>query len=551
MKSILILSISLMAITPCAYCQVDTLEAVLAGSIGLPDSITQLYTQNINGDSLNEIILCTPHNVYVYGSAGNQLLWISPVLINPRDLQFADFNGDSIPDFAVHTDTAIIIFRLPDTTAVYSAPISPSLFKVFTTGDSDDDGVPDLLLVSQEPFEFGDRQDTAWISLKYGPDFSRFGDNCLTLTNYDRYPDQWSHYYSRETVNKILLAKIGSGLYVQPLIFLNTSTEKLWHNTSPDEGYYTSELSGKYYMLDPLEFQPLAIFSRGFADTLGVYDTGNNHIVFSPSNYAYIDYGSIADGSIVNKRLLKFTTWGLCDSTEIFNSVSNQMLTCNWFACFGEMNSTLSGSEYCYGHANTIFQRSLIYNSLLWSIADPADSVEVISALNSSSIFNSPEVVLKCIQPQQGYLFVNGRTGSVDAILPDPSLIISRIGDISGDGNDEILSANGSTLKIYTLFSVTGTEEDVVNPDQFALIGNYPNPFNSQTTIKYNLPQKSDIVLEIYDILGRKIEVVEKTDQPAGANQIVWDASDKPSGAYFYRLTAGNEQIAARMVLLK
>lgn len=80
---------------------------------------------------------------------------------------------------------------------------------------------------------------------------------------------------------------------------------------------------------------------------------------------------------------------------------------------------------------------------------------------------------------------------------------------------------------------------------------NYPNPFNGQTIIKYNLPKQCDIALEIYDILGRKIESLEKPNQPAGLGQITWDASGKPSGVYFYRLGAGNEQKTGRMVLLK
>jgi hypothetical protein len=66
-----------------------------------------------------------------------------------------------------------------------------------------------------------------------------------------------------------------------------------------------------------------------------------------------------------------------------------------------------------------------------------------------------------------------------------------------------------------------------------------------------NLPQKCDIALEIYDILGRKVESIEQPNQPAGLGQITWDASGEPSGVYFYRLSAGNEQKTGRMVLLK
>jgi hypothetical protein len=88
-------------------------------------------------------------------------------------------------------------------------------------------------------------------------------------------------------------------------------------------------------------------------------------------------------------------------------------------------------------------------------------------------------------------------------------------------------------------------------PGEYLTIGNYPNPFNGQTIIKYNLPQASDIKLQIYDILGREIESFGKPNQPAGVGQITWDASGEPSGVYFYRLSAGIDQKTGRMVLMK
>jgi parallel beta-helix repeat protein len=88
-------------------------------------------------------------------------------------------------------------------------------------------------------------------------------------------------------------------------------------------------------------------------------------------------------------------------------------------------------------------------------------------------------------------------------------------------------------------------------PSKAILSQNYPNPFNPTTTISYNLPQASHVTLEIYDILGRKVEMLVDEEQAAGPHQAVWNAGDRASGIYFYRIQAGNIIETKRMLLLK
>jgi hypothetical protein len=106
-------------------------------------------------------------------------------------------------------------------------------------------------------------------------------------------------------------------------------------------------------------------------------------------------------------------------------------------------------------------------------------------------------------------------------------------------------------LGFHYIYDWGGKLAGEILPDEYLTVSNYPNPFNAQTIIKYNLPRQCDLALEIFDILGRKIESIEKSNQSAGLGQIIWDASSEPSGVYFYRLSAGNEQKTGRMVLLK
>jgi flagellar hook assembly protein FlgD len=94
-------------------------------------------------------------------------------------------------------------------------------------------------------------------------------------------------------------------------------------------------------------------------------------------------------------------------------------------------------------------------------------------------------------------------------------------------------------------------DRDVEVPRQFALAQNFPNPFNATTIIQYSLPAASFVTIDIYDILGRKVETLMQREQPAGYHRITWDASDHSSGIYFYRIQAGEYAETRKMLLLK
>ncbi|MCD6162288.1 MAG: T9SS type A sorting domain-containing protein [candidate division Zixibacteria bacterium] len=88
-------------------------------------------------------------------------------------------------------------------------------------------------------------------------------------------------------------------------------------------------------------------------------------------------------------------------------------------------------------------------------------------------------------------------------------------------------------------------------PDAFTLMQNYPNPFNASTIIKYSLTEPTNIKIDVFDILGRKVATLIDEYQPAGIKQIVWNASEKSSGVYFYQLKTDDKSETKRMLLLK
>jgi len=90
----------------------------------------------------------------------------------------------------------------------------------------------------------------------------------------------------------------------------------------------------------------------------------------------------------------------------------------------------------------------------------------------------------------------------------------------------------------------------------FKLERNFPNPFNPETVIKFNLPEASRVSLNVYNILGQIVRVLVDEELPAGLHSVVWDgkngqASDVASGVYFYRIKAGDFESTMRMTLLR
>jgi hypothetical protein len=88
-------------------------------------------------------------------------------------------------------------------------------------------------------------------------------------------------------------------------------------------------------------------------------------------------------------------------------------------------------------------------------------------------------------------------------------------------------------------------------PSQFILEQNYPNPFNPSTKIKYSIPQSSNVIINVYDILGNEIETLVNEEKPVGNYEITWYGVHLPSGIYFYKLQADGFVETKKMILIK
>jgi hypothetical protein len=104
---------------------------------------------------------------------------------------------------------------------------------------------------------------------------------------------------------------------------------------------------------------------------------------------------------------------------------------------------------------------------------------------------------------------------------------------------------------LINIFSGVASEDATDVPDAFALYGNYPNPFNPQTTIRFDVKAAARVVLTIYDVLGRKQATLIEKDYAPGRHEVRFDGRGWPSGTYIYVIEMGDFRAAKKMLLVR
>jgi hypothetical protein len=163
----------------------------------------------------------------------------------------------------------------------------------------------------------------------------------------------------------------------------------------------------------------------------------------------------------------------------------------------------------------------------------------------NATIFNRTQRI------NPGASFIRTRNYSIrNGALGDYTVTMS----VTGGG-----FALGSDAEVYSKTSVMASKTGMSNqdvPEEPTLDGNYPNPFNPSTTIRYTLDQSGHVSLKIYDVLGQEIRTLVDGYQDPGDKAVVWNGNDnagKPvsSGVYMYRIQTDDLIKTARMVLSK
>lgn len=134
----------------------------------------------------------------------------------------------------------------------------------------------------------------------------------------------------------------------------------------------------------------------------------------------------------------------------------------------------------------------------------------------------------------------SGSTNSLYSVFFTDALSGWAVGD-----NGTIIHTTNGGVSFVKEEQITGM------PTEFLLSQNYPNPFNPSTKIKYSVPQISNVVIKVFDILGNEIETLVNEEKPRGTYEVTWYAENLPSGVYFYQLKVGNFIETKKILLLK
>ena len=166
----------------------------------------------------------------------------------------------------------------------------------------------------------------------------------------------------------------------------------------------------------------------------------------------------------------------------------------------------------------------------LFLVNEEAGVVNVASALSDGPVATGEGVVAELVFRPIGEV-ESGLFDIANGVVFDPNQLQNRVG------------APGS-LEVKAI------------PTAFALNQNFPNPFNPETTISYDLADGGRVELEIYNVMGQMVKQLVGEEQSAGRYRVVWDGSNSigrsvASGVYFYRLNTMQYNAVRKLMLLK
>ncbi len=192
-------------------------------------------------------------------------------------------------------------------------------------------------------------------------------------------------------------------------------------------------------------------------------------------------------------------------------------------------------------------------------VMDPTDPMMPVMTLAGNLMLDKETRRYASLDPSVQVMRVKSTDGAVEEFYEldlygygGQTLVLN----LSGMRNDLTILGVDRNGEIVPVQTVTGVEESAELPTEFALHGNYPNPFNPSTRIQFDLPENAQVQIQIVDMLGREVITLPAQELEAGANRSVeMNASSLASGAYLYRIMAtGAEQRhvkTGRMTLVK
>jgi len=234
--------------------------------------------------------------------------------------------------------------------------------------------------------------------------------------------------------------------------------------------------------------------------------------------------------------------------------------------------STVTNCTFVGNSIDTISSNQELVGSVLYSMYSRLAVVRSVIAFNGAggTIWyddSNGELTLECTDiygnagddwegPIENQELINNNFSA------DPLFCDHTSGDLNLQGNSPCTPPGNDCASQIGAYGVgciiTGVQVSVESlvPNSTTLAQNYPNPFNPVTTIEYYLPERSQVILHVYNLLGQEVTTLVDGVMPAGQNVTVWNGRDSQgdsvaSGVYLYRLTANGFVETKKMILMK
>lgn len=372
----------------------------------------------------------------------------------------------------------------------------------------------------------------------------RFGEYPFINEKYGHAQFGWGGGMEHQTISSMV--GFGDGLIAHELAHMwygDNITCKDWHHIWLNEGFATmgegliyEAWSGKSaydsYIADEMYYAKFATGTIYVQDISSEWEIFNSYRTYSKACVVlHMLRGIVGDSTFFS--ILR--TYSYDPSVAYGNAVTED---------FQAIAENVSGLDLNYFFQQWIYGVNYPTYSVVWSKNSLGGNLYDLALKITQSSNSNPSFFTMPIQ-----IKVNSITGDTIITVFNNAQVQNFNVTVANEPISITVDPNNWILK--TINSVVVGIEDEMQPQIFSLEQNYPNPFNPVTKIKFALATNEFTTLKVYDIIGKEITTLVNNQMEKGHYEINFDASNLPSGVYFYTLNAGGYKETRKMILMR
>lgn len=372
----------------------------------------------------------------------------------------------------------------------------------------------------------------------------RFGEYPFINEKYGHAQFGWGGGMEHQTISS--MGGFGDGLIAHELAHMwygDNITCKDWHHIWLNEGFATmgegliyEAWNGKAaynsYIADEMYYAKFASGTIYVQDISSEWEIFNSYRTYSKACVVlHMLRGIVGDSTFFN--ILR--TYSYDPSVAYGNAVTED---------FQAIAENVSGLDLNYFFQQWIYGVNYPTYSVVWSKNSLGGNLYDLALKITQSSNSNPSFFTMPIQ-----IKVNSSTGDTIITVFNNAQVQNFNITVANEPISITVDPNNWILK--TINSVVVGIEDEMQPQTFSLEQNYPNPFNPVTKIKFTLASNEYTTLKVYDIIGKEITTLVNNQMEKGHYEINFDASNLPSGVYFYTLNAGGYKETRKMILMR